>query len=755
MSDTGKDFRKRLIATFITEVDEHLKVLSDGLLTLEKVPSASIQKATLETIYRETHSMKGAARAVNMSNIESICQSLEGIFADWKAKGNPTSPKSFDPIYDALQTIRLFISDIEQEQSLKYKAQAAELIRRLSRTETGMAENPAQAAEAAPGQGYKLIREQPPRLDSVRIGVAKLKSLLLQAEEMLSFKLAANQHYTNIRNAAGIVEGLKNELDAARRQIKTLRYRAEKPVKGRMRREAAQHLNLPDFLGRTELHIKSIGNSLTSIAGSMKQINRSQGRHIDRLLNDMKHAMLLPFSALLEGFPMLVRDIARKQDKEADLLIEGEAVEIDRRILEEIKDPLIHLVRNCIDHGIETPDIRVANKKPRRGVIAISISHLDSGYVEVKVSDDGKGIDAIKIKEFAVKNEIISQEEADSMNKDAAISLIFQSGVSTSPIITDISGRGLGLAIVREKIEKAGGITTVSTIPNAGTTFRLKLPVTIATFRGVLVKSAGQPFIIPIAQVLKTARVKDEEIKTVENKETVILNGRPLAFARLGTVMGLPFKKVAGRGSGFTTFLLLSAEEKEIAFGVDELGEEQEVTVKGLGRQLIRVRNIAGAVVLGSGKPVPVINVKDLIWSAVKTSAIAPAPSIATEEAGEENKILVVEDAITPRMLLKNILESAGYLVQTAVDGIDAITILKTEEFDLVVSDIEMPRMDGFELTSRIRNDKKLGDMPVVLVTALEKREDRERGIDAGANAYIVKSSFDQSNLLEVIKRLI
>ena len=167
------------------------------------------------------------------------------------------------------------------------------------------------------------------------------------------------------------------------------------------------------------------------------------------------------------------------------------------------------------------------------------------------------------------------------------------------------------------------------------------------------------------------------------------------------------------------------------------------------------MRNIAGAAVLGSGKPVPVINVKDLIRSAVKTPAIAPVPSIATEEAGEENKILVVEDAITPRMLLKNILESAGYLVQTAVDGIDAITILKTEEFDLVVSDIEMPRMDGFELTSRIRNDKKLGDMPVVLVTALEKREDRERGIDAGANAYIVKSSFDQSNLLEVIKRLI
>lgn len=328
--------------------------------------------------------------------------------------------------------------------------------------------------------------------------------------------------------------------------------------------------------------------------------------------------------------------------------------------------------------------------------------------------------------------------------------LAFQSGISTSSIITDISGRGLGLAIVREKVEQLGGTVAIESHPDAGTTFRIALPLTLANFRGVLVGVGGQFFIIPIASIGRVARLADMDIRTVENRETISLDEKAVSLVRLGDVLGLPSKAAAGKSAGEMA-IVLDLGSTRIAFQVDEVIGEQEVLVKPLGPQLARVRNIAGASVLGTGQVVPVLNVPDLMKSAVKFAAGMPVQPAETRT----QSVLVVEDSITSRALLKNILESAGYAVTTAVDGVDAYTVLKTAVFDLVVSDVEMPRMDGFELTAKVRSDKQLAELPIVLVTALESHEYRERGIDVGANAYIVKSSFDQSNLLEVIRRLI
>jgi two-component system chemotaxis sensor kinase CheA len=437
--------------------------------------------------------------------------------------------------------------------------------------------------------------------------------------------------------------------------------------------------------------------------------------------------------------------------KEVELTTQGGEVELDRRILEEMKDPLIHLVRNCIDHGIEKPEERERRKKSRRGLLRIAINPINGSKIEIQVSDDGAGIDVSKVKSAAVKRGIISQEEAAKLSEQEAFSLIFQSGVSTSHIITDISGRGLGLAIVREKTEKLNGMVSVESVENLGTTFRIVVPLTLATFRGVLVGVNDRLFVLPTTNVERVVRVDKEEIKTVENRETVLLNGMAVSLIRLGDVLGLPRTPTSGPS---VQIVVLGSAEKRMAFLIDEVLQEQEVLVKTLGRQLSRVRNVAGATVLGSGKVVPILNVPDLMKSAVKvTSTSVRTP--AEEAQTKRRSVLVVEDSITARTLLKNILDSAGYDVRTAIDGVDGFTVLKTQEFDLVVSDIQMPRMDGFDLVTKIRADSKLSEIPVVLVTALESREDRERGIEVGANAYIVKSSFDQSNLLEVIQRLI
>ncbi len=761
MSTKEQDFRKRLLSTFKVEAQDHLTTISSGLIELEKMPSTERQAVIVETIFRATHSMKGAARAVNMQDIEHICQSLEGIFSLWKRSGIPLTPRLFDTLYRATEIMRKLMGSLEEGDAPPERNKISELIKELSSIETG------DQGVGFRGQGVgdtpSTLHPAPytltPVTETVRISTAKLSSLLLEAEEMLSSKMTANHLTENLKELIVTIQQMKKEWSKASHDT---RAKGTVPVygPGLMGRRIG---TVPGFKGaedtfqdifdRTQSQIKSIEGQVAALTKSSMKFNRSLDRMVDNLLDDMKTAMMLPFSAILESFPLIVRDISREEGKEADLVIQGEGIEIDRRILEEMKDPLIHIVRNCVDHGIERPEFRKRNNKPRKGTVKIAISQLDGNKIEIAVSDDGIGIDIEKVKETAVKNGIISQMDADELEDRDALSLVLRSGFSTSPIITDISGRGIGLAIVREKVEKLSGILSVET-GNTGTTFRILLPVTIATFRGILIRAAGQSVILPTLNVERVLRVRNEEIKTVENKETIELNGRAVSFVHLNSVLELPLKKERTVSSGFTTVLALSVGEKRIAFGVDEMLGEQEVLVKPLGKQLSRVRNVAGAAILGSGKPVPILNVQDLMKSAVKTAFVPQLQALKADEA-ERKTILVAEDSITSRILLKNILESAGYIVKTAVDGIEAITAIKSEGFDLVVSDVEMPRMNGFDLTARIRGDKKLEDLPVVLVTALETREDRERGIDVGANAYIVKSSFNQSNLLEVIRRLI
>lgn len=726
MSTKEQDFRKRLLSTFKVEAQDHLKAISSGLIELENMPLPERQAEIVETIFRATHSMKGAARAVNMQDIEHICQSLEGIFSLWKRSGIPLTPRLFDTLYKASEIMRKLMGSLEEGDASHERYMVPEVIKELSSIEAGD-----QGVGDTPSTLHPAPYTLPLATETVRISTAKLTSLLLEAEEMLSSKMTAGHLTANLKELIVTIQQMKKDWEGT----------------------VPAGDNLQDLFDMTQTRIKLIESQVAALTKSSMKFSRSLDRMVDNLLDDMKTAMMLPFSTILESFPLIVRDISREEGKEADLVIQGEGIEIDRRILEEMKDPLIHIVRNCVDHGIERPEFRKRNNKPRKGTVKIVISQVDGNKIEIAVSDDGIGIDIAKVKETAVKNGLITQMDADELEDRDALSLVFRSGFSTSPIITDISGRGIGLAIVREKVEKLSGILSVES-GNAGTTFRILLPVTIATFRGILVRAADQSVILPTLNVERVLRVRNEEIKTVENKETIELNGKAVSFVHLNSVLELPLRKERKVSSGFTTVLALSVGEKRIAFGVDEMLGEQEVLVKPLGKQLARVRNVAGAAILGSGKPVPILNVQDLMKSAVKTAFVPQLQAPVVEEA-EKKTILVAEDSITSRILLKNILESAGYIVKTAVDGIDAITAIKSEGFDLVVSDVEMPRMDGFDLTARIRGDKKLADLPVVLVTALETREDRERGIDVGANAYIVKSSFNQSNLLEVIRRLI
>ena len=766
MTQKSDEFRKKLLATFKVEAGEHLNALSSGLIALEQASPAEEQTGLIETIFREAHSLKGAARAVNSAEIEMICQSLENVFSAVKRKDVAVSPALFDLLHKAFNTLSKILFAVEAQSTPVEQSLVAQLVQELEGAAKGMPPSleigerktpeeerlPAPVPEAPPlpvGRGILTA--------TVRVSTSKLDSLLLQTEELLSAKQTAGQRAAELREINNTLAAWQKEWSKIHADLRILQRRPEGNGKRNgQERQNPQMKNIVEFLEWNHSFINSLESNAASLTKRTEQDYRAIGGMVDNLLGDMKKVCMLPFSSLLEIFPKLVRDLSRDQGKEVDWVLQGGEVEIDRRILEEMKDPLIHLVRNCIDHGIEKPEERKRKKKSLRGAVILTITQQSGNQVEILISDDGAGIDVAKVRAAALKLGMVSPQEAAALDEQQVFPFIFQSGVSTSPLITDISGRGLGLAIAREKVEKLAGTISVEGQPDVGTKFRIVLPLTLATFRGILVRVEEHHYVLPAIHVERVVRVSKAKIKTVENQETIEHNGQAVSLVRLGRVLELPQRTVAGIPADQAPAVVVLSGGAQIAFLVDEISAEQEVLVKSLGPQLARVRNVAGATVLGTGKVVPILNVLDLMKSAVRIAPVPAAPRlVAAEGAMDKKAILVAEDSITARTLLKNILESAGYKVKTTVDGVDAFTTLRTEDFDLVVSDVDMPRMNGFDLTAKIRADKKLSELPVVLVTALESRQDRERGIDVGANAYIVKSSFDQSNLLEVLRRLI
>lgn len=740
MPPPDDDFLQSLRATFKVEAAEHLQAITTGLLELENLTAPAAQAEQIATVFRAAHSLKGAARAVDLFEIESLCQSLEDMFAQWKRPGGTPSLAVLDGAHHTLDAITAALSP--------------------AATPLVAAPPPFRAPVAPSVADDPLTPLLPPAAEpppvataetTVRISVGKLDARLMEAEEMLMAKLTTGQRAEDLRELAQRFEAWRHEWAAVEPMARSLRQAAD-----RAGGATPGLARLLEFVDWNADQLKLLESQVATLTRTAEQDRYVIGKLVDDLLEDSKKLLLLPFATLAAPFPKLVRDLCRDQGKEADFVMQGEHVEIDKRILEEMKDPLTHILRNCVDHGIEAPDRRASLGKPPRATLTLAVSQVDGRKVELLVSDDGAGIDTARVKESAIKHGLLSPEESRAMSEDAARALIFQAEVSTSPMITRLSGRGLGLSIVRERAEKLGGSVAVESRPGHGTRFRIVLPLMRSTFRGILIEVEKRSFVVPTAQVERVARVPLADVRTVEGRETITLHGRALSFVRLGAVLELPPAEGASPTPAMTPILLLSLGEQRIAFAIDAVLGEQEVLVKPLQKPLARVRHIAGATVLGSGQVVPVLHVADLLKSARKSGAAVPRTvAAAAPKVAQNRSVLVAEDSITSRMLIKAILESAGFKVKTAVDGLEAFTLLRAEKFDLVVSDVEMPRLNGFDLTARIRADAKLAELPVVLVTALETREDRERGVDVGASAYIVKSRFDQSDLLDAIRRLI
>lgn len=789
-----------------TNEAQHEATISNGTTHEASDSALPLSPESVERIYREAHNLKGAARAVNFATIESLCQPLESVFAVWKkgtAPPHSLTADAFDKLHEALSVIGQILDAESSGQALPEVRELTRQLTALSIVENGKGglknqihpvggqKTPA-ASERSKNGDKQPVKEPPekanpqpaddkavsnppsvtsvtsytppapqnpapqppvptpqppapkiPDAETVRIATAKLDALLLQVEEMLTAKQAARRRTGTARTLLEQLAQMDNEWAKV---LPTLRALASD------NQETGPALL--DFLEWSRVQFKTVQGTAAGLSADLAGDGRVLGDLIDSLLDDTKKLLLLPSGTLLEQFPRTIRDLARERGKAVELITFGGEVEVDKRILEELKAPLIHLLRNAVDHGIEEENGRFALGKAARGTIELRVTQL-GGEVEFMVRDDGYGINVAKIKDRAAQSGLLTPEEAFRLSDEAAAQLIFASEFSTSEKLDEVSGRGLGMAIVREKVEHLGGRITIETVPEKGTTFRLILPQTLATFRGLLVEAAGQTFVLPTADITRVARVRRAQVQTVGSRATIRLDGRTLRLLSLSDVLQLQNR---ADDSSWQTVVVLGGE-RGAAFGVDAVVDEQEVLVKRLGWPLSRVRHVAGATVLASGQAAPILNVPDLLHSAtqgVGTPSIArPVPAARATPARVRQSILVVDDSITSRMLLKDILEASGFHVQTAVDGMDALTALRSEKFDLLVSDVDMPRLNGFDLVLRLRADAQLKDLPAVLVTGRDSREDRERGFDVGASAYVVKSNFDQSDLLEIVRRLI
>ncbi|MEA3331979.1 MAG: response regulator [Pseudomonadota bacterium] len=777
----------KLREAFQAEAGERLSSLFANLALFEKARTEADRQPLVEVLFREAHSLKGAARAVNLSLVETLCQSLETLFSLLKQHNPEPQPVLCDLLYDATALLEKVIVDTDAYAGEPGESEFNALLGRLEKVEqSGLEVFLAGSVQSEPAANLEVevnpLPEPPPSQggivdvepvkepeknvvakvaaipsgETLRITTAKLDELMLVAEEFTSLKLALHQHILLLRSTLQGFPGWGKKWGVVKTEVQSL---------GRRFGDLEELSHCTAFLEENHKFVKSLERQLRELGRRVDSDRRTQSGLVDDLLDRVKDIAMLPIETLFSPMPRMVRELARELGKKIEFEFFGGAIEVDRRVLEEMKDPIIHLLRNAVDHGLESSETRAAAGKGPVGRVLCTISQSDGASIDITIVDDGQGIDCEKVKKKAVALGLLGQETASSMSEEGLLDLIFNSGFSTSSIITEISGRGLGMAIVREKIENLGGRIGVTTRVGAGTTFAIHLPVSIAVCRGIRVIVAEREFVFPSLKVERVLRVEKKSLRTVEGRATIVDEGRVLLLTDLAALLGLKPKGGKTRENrDELSVVVVGSGDRRQALLIDEILGEQEILVKGLGRQLLKVPHVAGATILGSGKVVPILNVSDIIENSGGRRSVGLLDDSRGDDQSEvsdepllksDRHLLVVDDSITSRMLLQNILEAADYQVTTAVDGLAGLTILKGGEFDLVVSDVEMPRMDGFGLTESIRNDEKLGDTPVVLVTSLSSGEDRERGVAAGANAYIVKGEFDQNNLLEVIERLL
>ncbi len=752
--------KKDFISLFKSETEEHLTKLDKGLVKLEKDPR---DLNLIKDLKRAAHTIKGSARVFEYDQIQDIAHAVEDVFDKLTEKEISFTSEIADVVFEALDIIRVVLGEVVKEEPIdidpseicaklaviadgEEKRKNGDSSRaRSARLRSGQEGQPPgdkdQEARGKEDKKSESAVSEPTSDEFIRVPTSRVNKLLNLVGEMVINKMKSS---SKIAQSRKIFVGTKD-------MQKRIAVLSEK-VKNFL---PPNDVEITKLFGQCSADVHRLNDEASELYKNISTEAFQLDPIINELQDKMKEIRMLPCSTVFEMFPRMIRDIASRQGKKVDLDIRGEETELDKKVLEGIKAPLMHILRNCIDHGIEPVAKRKDLGKPAVGKIEVSAFH-DSGNVVIKIEDDGGGIDVNQIRQTVIKKHLVSETELKTMTEKEILNLIFMNGYSTSPIITDVSGRGVGLDVVRHDIDNLRGQVVLDTLQGKGTTFEIVLPLTIAIIQVLLVKSRGELFAMPVSSIEESLEVHATEISTLEGRMAVQVHGHSVPVVKLDELLGLP-AETEERQSALEELpvVVTSSMDKKVGFIVDEIVGGEEIFIKSLGKHLGKLNNVMGATILGTGEVVVILDIPELIVCSRLSHPAIVGRQFQIKEKRKDKKVLIVEDALSTREVERSILEGEGYQVDTAVDGVDALDKVAVTKYDLVVTDVQMPRMDGFELCEAIRKNPEYDDVPVVVVTALEKEEDKRRGINSGAQAYIVKSAFDQGNLLDTIERLI
>lgn len=727
---------KRLRETFRLELQEHSSTLGQGLLALEAGQVADERLETFRSLYRAAHSLKGAARAVDYPEIAELAHAMEEVLKGLGAGSLSPSPDLYGLLFRCVDRLEDAARRAAPGAPLGPLGAAAH-VRALERAAKGGAfEVPAGAPEAPPPP-----EARPAEGSRAPVELARLDALLTRSAELLVER-------GRLRGRAVQVAELSERLAAWQRSSATLQK--AQSVLRRLDASEPGVLEAITGLEHTRRTLRTLAHDLeVEATGLTREIDRLD-RVAEPLEQDIRHVRMLPFGDLGPRLERAVRDASAHEGKQARLELVGEGVEADRAVLEQLRDPLVHLVRNAVVHGIERPAERLAAGKPSCGTVTVRAA-VRGPNVEVEVSDDGAGVDLEALRDAAARLGLA----APSNDRDL-LRLVFVSELSTRRTADEVAGRGIGLDVVLASVEALHGGVEIHSAAGEGTRITTLVPLTLTRLRALTMRAGGEVLCIASSNVVRLLRVGRDELRRVEGRDMLGYEGELVPLVDLAESLGLPPDPRAHSQRKLSVALVVGGERRA-ALVVDELLAEREVVVRNLGRRLLRVRGVAGAVVTTSGRVGLLLSVGEIARGARRRRTSAERVRRRLEAPTERRaaRLLVADDSATTRALVASVLQGEGYRVETVTDGAEALARLRDSAFDLLVADVEMPHMTGFELTRAVRADPQLAELPVVLVTGLGGPADRARGLEAGANAYLVKSSFDQLELLETIGQLV
>ncbi|SPE54370.1 CheA signal transduction histidine kinase [Verrucomicrobia bacterium] len=757
-----------MLELFRVEAENQAAIMTNGLLELERSTGAP---QTFETLMRAAHSLKGAARIVNVQLAVRLAHAMEDCFVAAQQGKVTLGQSQIDLLFRILDLLSQIarqteasLADWENAHQAEIQQLSEELFRVLPAVTGAPAPSTSRVAVAALGQASPA--------EALAAG-SSLRAPFEGWPAPNAHAIATRTPETPERVVRVTAENLNRLLGLAGESLVESRWLGPFAESlEQLKRQQAELAQKLEALGRTFTPKSSPASNAEQVRQLSKDLavcqqclsqrlvelstfERRCAQLSERLYREMLRTRMRPFSEGVRRFPRMVRDLARALGKEVALEILGENTQVDRDILERLETPLAHLLRNAVDHGCETPAERQRFGKPAQGSLRVEARH-SAGSLLVTVTDDGPGVSLDHVRKAIVNKGLATPVLAARLSEAELLEYLFLPGFSLKETVTEISGRGVGLDVVQNMVKSLRGTVRVSTQPGQGLRLQLQLPLTLSVLRALLVEVAGEPYALPLTQVARTLKLPYQEIQTVGGKPRFLFGGHLLRLLHAHQIFECPPTHDSGLDC---SVVILGDRNARFGLVVDRFYEERELVVQPLDARLGKVPHISAAALLQDGSPVLIVDVEGLLRTVEKLMSdegAEAALSIPSVPAGRRRKrVLVVDDSLTSRELARQLITSHGYFADVAVDGLDGWNAVRACPPDLVITDIEMPRMGGLELAALIKQDPKLKSVPVMIVSCRDGQEERRRGLDAGADYYLAKDSFDGETLWRAVVELI